>query len=55
MALSLSTNITIVCAVFTVLPIIAVVLRFWARAVRHSGLSADDYLILPGLVGQQRK
>lgn len=50
MALSLSTNIVIVCAVFIALPIIAVVLRFWARAVRHNGLSGDDYLILPGLL-----
>ncbi|KAK4041921.1 hypothetical protein C8A01DRAFT_34028 [Parachaetomium inaequale] len=50
MAVSLSTNIAIVCAVFTALPIIAVVLRFWARTIKHNGLAADDYLILPGLL-----
>jgi hypothetical protein len=50
MGLSLSTNIAIVCAVFTALPILAVVLRFWARAVKRNGLSADDYLIIPGLL-----
>ncbi|KAK3298771.1 uncharacterized protein B0H64DRAFT_386106 [Chaetomium fimeti] len=50
MGLSLSTNIAIVCGVFTALPILAVVLRFWARTVKHSGLSADDYLIIPGLL-----
>jgi hypothetical protein len=55
MALSLSTNIAIVCAVFTALPIVAVLLRFWARTINHNGLAADDYLIIPGLVSHHLK
>ncbi|KAI2642062.1 hypothetical protein GGS21DRAFT_501001 [Xylaria nigripes] len=47
---SLGTNIIIISVVFAVLPILAVILRFWARSIKRAGLSLDDYFILPGLL-----
>lgn len=54
MAVSLATNIIIISGVFTALPVIAVALRFYARHLKNVGISADDYLIVPGLVCQTR-
>ncbi|RYP60842.1 hypothetical protein DL771_010353 [Monosporascus sp. 5C6A] len=50
MVLSLGTKIIIVSVVFSILPIVAVLLRFRARAIRAAGFLADDYLIVPGLI-----
>lgn len=50
MGLSVRTNIIILSIVFTILPAIAVALRFWARAIQRAGLSVDDVLIIPGLL-----
>ncbi|KAM7206073.1 hypothetical protein V8F20_002855 [Naviculisporaceae sp. PSN 640] len=50
MAPSLATTITILCSVFIALPVIAVVLRFYARFLKNTSISADDYLIVPGLL-----
>ena len=50
MALSGNDNIIIVSAIFSLLAIIAVVLRFYARHVRHIPFGADDYVILPAVV-----
>ena len=36
--------------VLSVLAIVAVILRFYARRVKHIALSWDDYAILPALV-----
>lgn len=45
-----STDIIILSIVFSVLAIIAVALRFRARAVQCAGYSLDDLMIIPGLV-----
>lgn len=37
-------------AIFPVVSIIIVLLRFWTRLRKKSGLGADDWLILPALV-----
>ena len=37
-------------AVLSVLAIVAVILRFYARSVKQTALSWDDYAILPALV-----
>ncbi|TRX96511.1 hypothetical protein FHL15_002783 [Xylaria flabelliformis] len=50
MTLSLGTNIIVISVVFAALPILAVLSRFWARSITKSGLSLDDYFILPGLL-----
>ncbi|KAI0187898.1 hypothetical protein EV127DRAFT_498586 [Xylaria flabelliformis] len=50
MTLSLGTNIIVISVVFAALPILAVISRFWARSITKSGLSLDDYFILPGLL-----
>ncbi|KAI1427097.1 hypothetical protein F5Y12DRAFT_738617 [Xylaria sp. FL1777] len=50
MAPSLGTNIIIISVVFAVLPTVAVFFRFWARSIKPSGLSLDDYFIIPGLL-----
>ncbi|KAK3689902.1 hypothetical protein B0T22DRAFT_514670 [Podospora appendiculata] len=50
MALSQATNIVILMIVFSVLPIIAVVLRFYARRLQPTKLAWDDWLIIPGLM-----
>ena len=34
----------------TVLPLIAIALRFYARQLKKTGLSWDDYMILPAMV-----
>lgn len=39
-----------IATIMTVLALLAVGLRFWARHVKKSGLSWDDYMILPALV-----
>jgi len=39
-----------IATIMTILALLAVGLRFWARHVKKSGLSWDDYLILPALV-----
>jgi len=53
MAQSGSTEIVIISIVFSVLATVAVVMRFGARFKQKAGIRADDYLILPGLVGLQ--
>lgn len=50
MVLSRNTNIIIISAVFSVLAIVAVLMRFRARMLQRVGFQADDYLIIPGLV-----
>ncbi|KAK0631025.1 hypothetical protein B0T17DRAFT_507450 [Bombardia bombarda] len=50
MAPSLSTNITVVCIVFSILAILAVVFRFNARLSQRSRLALDDYMIIAGVV-----
>ncbi|KAK3319879.1 hypothetical protein B0T19DRAFT_478915 [Cercophora scortea] len=50
MALSQATNIVILMVVFSVLPIIAVALRFYARRLQPTKLAWDDWLIIPGLM-----
>jgi len=39
-----------IATIMTILAVLAVGLRFWARLVKKSGLSWDDYMILPALV-----
>jgi hypothetical protein len=39
-----------IATIMTILAVLAVGLRFWARLVKKSGLSWDDYIILPALV-----
>ena len=34
----------------TILPLIAIALRFYARHLKRTGLSWDDYMILPAMV-----
>ena len=34
----------------TILPLIAIALRFYARRLKKTGLSWDDYMILPAMV-----
>jgi hypothetical protein len=50
MAPSGNDNIIIISAVFSLLAIVAVVLRFYARHARHVPFGADDYVILPAVV-----
>ena len=52
MALSLSTNIVIISITFSVLAVIAVLLRFRARCLQKAKLEIDDFMILPGLVSR---
>lgn len=35
---------------FIILPITAVVFRFWAKSITRMRLTADDYMIIPALV-----
>lgn len=51
MALADSSNIIAVSVVFSALAILAVVARFIARRLQGARFCADDYLIIPGLVG----
>ncbi|KAK0609536.1 hypothetical protein B0T17DRAFT_603691 [Bombardia bombarda] len=50
MAVSLATSILILSGVFIALPTLAVSLRFYARFIKNAGISADDYLIVLGLL-----
>lgn len=34
----------------TILPLIAIALRFYARNLKKTGLSWDDYMIIPAMV-----
>lgn len=45
-----STTIIVISVLFPVLAIIAVALRFRARAIQGAGYSSDDLMIVPGLV-----
>lgn len=46
-----NTVIVIISIVFSVVAVTAVALRFRARQVKDTPLGADDYLILPAMVG----
>ena len=50
MALSQAADVIVLMAVFSILPIVAVVLRFYARSLQPTKLAWDDWLIIPGLV-----
>ncbi len=50
MALSGNDNIIVISVVFSLVAAVAVVLRFYARSLKHMRLGADDYTILPALV-----
>jgi hypothetical protein len=50
MALPLNVNIVIIAIVFSLLPIVIVVMRFRARVLQGAKLGLDDYMILPALV-----
>lgn len=52
MTLSQATSIVIVAVIFSVLPMLAVALRFYARSLQPTKLAWDDWLIVPGLVSQ---
>lgn len=43
-------DLVVCCTVFSVLAIIAVALRVWARSLKKSRLQLTDYLIIIGLV-----
>ena len=47
------TSTVVALLVLGVLAIVAVVLRFWARAIQRVSLQLNDFLILPALVGTQ--
>ena len=40
----------VLATVLSILAIVAVMLRFYARRIRQTALSWDDYVILPALV-----
>ena len=46
----IETEIYLIASSMTVLPLIAIALRFYARSLKKTGLSWDDYLILPAMV-----
>lgn len=46
-----NTFIVVISVVFSVVAISAVALRFHARQIKKTRLGADDYLILPAMVG----
>jgi hypothetical protein len=50
MALAGSTNIAIISVVFSALALIAVLMRFRARALQQAKYALDDWLIIPGMV-----
>lgn len=38
--------------VFSIIAVLAVVLRFWSRRIQKIRFELNDYLIVPGLVGE---
>ena len=50
MAVSGNDNIIIISVVFSLVAIVAVALRLYARRLKRQSLGADDYTILPALV-----
>lgn len=50
MALSGNDNIIVISVVFSVVAVVAVALRLYARSLKRMRLGADDYTILPALV-----
>ena len=47
------TSTVVALLVLGVFAIVAVVLRFWARAMQRVSLQLNDFLILPALVGTE--
>ncbi|KAM3088072.1 hypothetical protein ACMFMG_002130 [Clarireedia jacksonii] len=47
-------GILFVTVFFVILPPIAVALRFWARQIKNTALSANDYLIVAAVVNTNR-
>lgn len=46
----IETEIYLIATCMVVLPLIAIALRFYARNLKKTGLSWDDFLILPAMV-----
>ena len=46
----IQTEIYLIATSMVVLPLIAIALRFYARNLKKTGLSWDDFLILPAMV-----
>lgn len=46
----IETEIYLIASSMTILPLIAIALRFYARSLKKAGLSWDDYMILPAMV-----
>ena len=45
-----SSEMTVLSVVFMVLPVTAVILRFWAVKIRRASFTIDDYIIVPAMV-----
>jgi len=54
MAISGNTSIVIASLILSVLAIIAVVLRFWARRTKGIEIGLDNYFILPAVVSRYK-
>ena len=46
----IETEIYLIATSMTILPLIAIALRFYARSLKKTGLSWDDYMIVPAMV-----
>ena len=46
----IQTEIYLIALSMTILPLITIALRFYARSLKKTGLSWDDYMILPAMV-----
>lgn len=45
-----SSEMTVLSGIFMVLPVTAVILRFWAVKIRRASFTIDDYIIVPAMV-----